>query len=327
MDDTRIPKNILNSKPEGRRNIGRQKLRWLDGVEDDLRTLGAYVLLLTQRSWRVSLSTMHRQFVDSVAENSTTSYTRHISNLRITVASLAAQTVTKVRCYIHLCIAGVICWKARRTASFNSSMMYRSLCKNALDETPQRIRLSIVTGFHNTGLRGGHSRRADKMGDPRPIQCPYAEACYTYRSQAAIHTTVMHITDPPVLLQSPHTGHDVIYTPCTVNLIWLLCVPRPKPANDVDLLYVKYNLSIKIPLPLNGIVLNAASLNNLLKISALQVPYSLDLASSDYSMFGVISCKMVQRALQFQELKALDDRPNIEESRTIQSLRLGEQVM
>ncbi|KAJ4447080.1 hypothetical protein ANN_09069 [Periplaneta americana] len=45
MNDQRIPKKIINTKPEGRRNIGRQKLRWLDGVEDDLRTLGV-------RRWR-----------------------------------------------------------------------------------------------------------------------------------------------------------------------------------------------------------------------------------------------------------------------------------
>lgn len=45
MDDSRIPKKILNSKPEGKRNVGRQKLRWLDGVEEDLRTLGV-------RRWR-----------------------------------------------------------------------------------------------------------------------------------------------------------------------------------------------------------------------------------------------------------------------------------
>ncbi|PSN39256.1 hypothetical protein C0J52_25750 [Blattella germanica] len=45
MDDSIISKKILNSKPEGRRNVGRQKLRWLDGVEEDLRTLGV-------RRWR-----------------------------------------------------------------------------------------------------------------------------------------------------------------------------------------------------------------------------------------------------------------------------------
>ncbi|PSN53408.1 hypothetical protein C0J52_21382 [Blattella germanica] len=40
MDDSRIPKKIINSKPEGKCNVGRQKLRLLDGVEEDLRTLG-----------------------------------------------------------------------------------------------------------------------------------------------------------------------------------------------------------------------------------------------------------------------------------------------
>ena len=39
-------KLILNSKPEGRRNVGRQKLRWLDDVEADLRALGV-------KRWRI----------------------------------------------------------------------------------------------------------------------------------------------------------------------------------------------------------------------------------------------------------------------------------
>ncbi|KAJ4452082.1 hypothetical protein ANN_03598 [Periplaneta americana] len=62
----------------------------------------------------------------------------------------------------------------------------------------------------------------------KKLRCPYAEACYTYRIQAAIglHTTVMHITDPPVLLQSPfHKAHDVTYTPCTLNLILVTLCP------------------------------------------------------------------------------------------------------
>ncbi|KAJ4431017.1 hypothetical protein ANN_19610 [Periplaneta americana] len=48
-----------------------------------------------QRFWHVSLSTMHnlRASVDSVAENGTTSYTRHVSNLPTTVVSLGAQAV------------------------------------------------------------------------------------------------------------------------------------------------------------------------------------------------------------------------------------------
>jgi hypothetical protein len=35
MEDTRIPKIIFNTKPEGRRGVGRSKLRWLDDVEAD----------------------------------------------------------------------------------------------------------------------------------------------------------------------------------------------------------------------------------------------------------------------------------------------------
>jgi hypothetical protein len=35
-----IPKIILNTKPEGRRGFGRPKLRWLDDVKADIKTLG-----------------------------------------------------------------------------------------------------------------------------------------------------------------------------------------------------------------------------------------------------------------------------------------------
>ena len=45
MDVNRLPKKIFNTEPEGRRNIGRQKLRWMDGVENDLR-------VLVVRRWR-----------------------------------------------------------------------------------------------------------------------------------------------------------------------------------------------------------------------------------------------------------------------------------
>jgi hypothetical protein len=33
-------KIILNANPEGRRNRGRPKLRWEDGVDDDVKPLG-----------------------------------------------------------------------------------------------------------------------------------------------------------------------------------------------------------------------------------------------------------------------------------------------
>ena len=40
MDDQRVPKKILHAKPEGKRSVGRPRLRWPDDVEADLRTIG-----------------------------------------------------------------------------------------------------------------------------------------------------------------------------------------------------------------------------------------------------------------------------------------------
>jgi hypothetical protein len=37
MDQTRVSKNIFESKPEGRRKLGRTILRWLELIMDDLR--------------------------------------------------------------------------------------------------------------------------------------------------------------------------------------------------------------------------------------------------------------------------------------------------
>jgi hypothetical protein len=37
---------VFISKPEGRRDIGRPKLRWVDDVEDDIKALGI-------RRWRI----------------------------------------------------------------------------------------------------------------------------------------------------------------------------------------------------------------------------------------------------------------------------------
>ena len=39
MERDRTIKRILEDKPEGRRKVGRQRLRWLDGAEEDLRQL------------------------------------------------------------------------------------------------------------------------------------------------------------------------------------------------------------------------------------------------------------------------------------------------
>ena len=35
MDDNRLPTNILNYKPEGRRNIGRPQMRWGDDFREE----------------------------------------------------------------------------------------------------------------------------------------------------------------------------------------------------------------------------------------------------------------------------------------------------
>jgi hypothetical protein len=40
MDGARMAKKVFISKPEGRCDTGRQKLRWLDDVEDDIKALG-----------------------------------------------------------------------------------------------------------------------------------------------------------------------------------------------------------------------------------------------------------------------------------------------
>jgi hypothetical protein len=46
MEDTCLPKMVSNAKPEGRRRVGRPRLRWLDVIEDDIKVL--YV-----KRWRI----------------------------------------------------------------------------------------------------------------------------------------------------------------------------------------------------------------------------------------------------------------------------------
>jgi hypothetical protein len=40
MDSDRTLRKIFNTKPDGARSVGRPKLRWEDGVDQDIRILG-----------------------------------------------------------------------------------------------------------------------------------------------------------------------------------------------------------------------------------------------------------------------------------------------
>jgi hypothetical protein len=39
MSEDRVIKKLYMSRPEGRRSVGRPKMRWLDDVEEDLRKM------------------------------------------------------------------------------------------------------------------------------------------------------------------------------------------------------------------------------------------------------------------------------------------------
>jgi hypothetical protein len=46
MEHTRLQKNGINAKPEGRRRVGRSRLRWLNDVGADIKALGV-------KRWRI----------------------------------------------------------------------------------------------------------------------------------------------------------------------------------------------------------------------------------------------------------------------------------
>jgi len=55
MSSNDMPRRIMESKPEGRRSVGRPKLRWMDGVLEDLRKLGVkswWMVAKDRESWR-----------------------------------------------------------------------------------------------------------------------------------------------------------------------------------------------------------------------------------------------------------------------------------
>jgi hypothetical protein len=39
MKNTEIPRKLMEWKPDGRRCVGRPRVRWMDGVEEDLRKM------------------------------------------------------------------------------------------------------------------------------------------------------------------------------------------------------------------------------------------------------------------------------------------------
>jgi hypothetical protein len=58
MKSTEIPRKLTEWKPEGRRSVERPRLRWMDGVEEDLTKMKVKKWWLAARnreSWRIIL--------------------------------------------------------------------------------------------------------------------------------------------------------------------------------------------------------------------------------------------------------------------------------
>ena len=46
MDEQRVPKKIMRTKPDGRRKSGRPKARWVNAATANIRTLGKHIGVL-----------------------------------------------------------------------------------------------------------------------------------------------------------------------------------------------------------------------------------------------------------------------------------------
>jgi hypothetical protein len=58
VEKIRMEKIVINTKPEGRRRVARPKLRWLDNVETDIKTLHIKIWRLKaedRKGWTVIL--------------------------------------------------------------------------------------------------------------------------------------------------------------------------------------------------------------------------------------------------------------------------------
>jgi hypothetical protein len=55
MSDNEMPRRIMECKPEGQMSVGRPRLQWKDGVEDDLRKLNVknwWTVAKDRESWK-----------------------------------------------------------------------------------------------------------------------------------------------------------------------------------------------------------------------------------------------------------------------------------
>jgi hypothetical protein len=82
MNNDRTLKRIFNTKPDGVRSIGGPKLRWEDGVDQDIRILGVKnwkKFALNRDEWAMLLKNARAQQGLSSQFNDDVSYSLHCS--------------------------------------------------------------------------------------------------------------------------------------------------------------------------------------------------------------------------------------------------------